>query len=316
MSPSGSDTAACSASAPCKSFARAYTVASSGAVVSVGAGVYGSQFFAGGYGGSQSQGTKTLTFRGEPGNSVRQLHFHSPNLTFDGINVDAGGAQLGDTDGATFENGGEPFTFKNGSIGNVVDQKGAMIDGPGMVFDNVRFHDVVIRTAGVHSECIFASVPEGMIVRNSTFENCAVMDIFFVYPDWWSPLPPVYGNVVLEGNNFGHPDGTYALYIAKIGTSIPSSAPVNGWRIRNNTLGGPVTSTPQSAQATSSAATPAPPQQAGTKPANTRAFESRRRRQRPTRAAVAVRLSRRRAGRARPGSSGRGSSGPTRATSW
>ena len=239
LSASGSDTAACSASAPCKSFARAYTVASSGAVVSVGAGVYGSEFFAGGYGGSQSQGTKTLTFRGEPGNSVRQLHFHSPNLTFDGINVDAGGAQLGDTDGATFENGGEPFTFKNGSIGNVVDQKGAMIDGPGMVFDNVRFHDVVIRTAGVHSECIFASVPEGMIVRNSTFENCAVMDIFFVYPDWWSPLPPVYGNVVLEGNNFGHPDGTYALYIAKIGTSIPSSAPVNGWRIRNNTLGGP-----------------------------------------------------------------------------
>jgi hypothetical protein len=240
LSASGSDSAACSASAPCKSFARAYSVAASGAVVSVGAGVYGSQFFAGGYGGSQPQGTKQLTFRGEPGNAVRQLHFHSPNLTFDGINVDAGGAQLGDSDGATFENGGEPFTFKNGSIGNVVDQKGAMIDGPGMVFDNVRFHDVVIRTNGVHSECIFASVPEGMIVRNSTFENCAVMDIFFVYPDWWSPLPPVYGNVVLEGNNFGHPDGTYALYIAKIGTSIPSSAPVNGWKIRNNNFDGPV----------------------------------------------------------------------------
>jgi chitodextrinase len=240
LSPSGSDSAACTATAPCRSFARAYSVAVNGAVVSVGAGAYGSQFFAGGFGGSQSPGTKQLTFRGEPGNAVRQLHFGSPNLTFDGVNVDAGGAQLGSSDGATFENGGEPFTFKNGSIGNVVDQKGAMIDGPGMVFDNVRFHDVVIRTSGVHSECIFASVPEGMLVRNSTFDNCAVMDIFFVYPDWWSPLPAPYGNVVLEGNTFGKPDGTYTLYIAKIGLSIPSSEPVNGWQIRNNSFGSAV----------------------------------------------------------------------------
>jgi chitodextrinase len=240
LSPSGSDTAACTASAPCRSFARAYTVAASGAVVSVGAGIYGSQFFAGGFGATQGGGTKQLTFRGEPGNAVRQLHFGSPNLTFDGINVDAGGAKLGGSDGATFENGGRAFTFKNGSIGNVVDQKGAMINGPGMVFDNVRFHDVIIQTSGVHSECIFASVPEGMIVRNSTFDNCAVMDIFFVYPDWWSPLPAPYGNVILENNTFGKPDGTYTLYIAKIGTSIPSSAPVNGWRIRNNSFGSAV----------------------------------------------------------------------------
>ena len=55
------------------------------------------------------------------------------------------------------------------------------------------------------------------------------------------PPPTVYGNVVLgRANNFSEPDGTHALYIAKIGASIPSSAPVNGWRIRNNTLGGPV----------------------------------------------------------------------------
>lgn len=227
-------------SAACGSFAAAYTAAQSGDVVGV-TGSLGSQFFAGGYLATQGRGTKTLTFRGEPGNKVRQIHFGSPNLTFDGINVDASNAMLGGSDGALFENGGEPFVFKNGSIGNVRDQKGALVDGPGIVFDNVRFHDVVLATDGVHNECIFAEVPEGMVIRNSTFTNCAVMDIFFVYPDWWSPLPPVYGNVVLEGNRFGQPVGTYSLYIAKIGTSIASSAPITGWKIRNNVIDGPVT---------------------------------------------------------------------------
>ena len=87
---------------------------------------------------------------------------------------------------------------------------------------------------------MFAAVPDGMVVRNSTFTNCAVMDIFFVYPDWWSPLPPPYDNVTLENNTFGQPDGTYSLYIGKIGTSIASSAPVTGWKIRSNRFEGPI----------------------------------------------------------------------------
>jgi hypothetical protein len=232
VSPNGSDANGCTSAAPCASFARAATVASSGATIEV-SGSLGDQFFAGGYQGTQGDINKTLTFHGQPGNKVRALHFGSGNFTFDGINVDAGGTK---TAGATFENGGTPFTFKNGSIGNVRDEKGAMIDGSGMVFDNVRFHDVVIATSGVHAECIFASVPERMVVRNSTFTNCAVMDIFFVWPDWWSPLPPAYGNVVLEGNVFGDPDGSCCgLYIG--GTGGPASnkdTSMRGWTIKNN----------------------------------------------------------------------------------
>ena len=151
--------------------------------MSVASGVYPTQFFAGGTGSSQGSGTKALTFKGQPGNAVRQIHFRSPNLVFDGINVDAQMAMLGGSDGALFENGGAPFTFKNGSIGNVADQKGALVDGRGIVFDNVLFHDVVLKTSGVHTECAYLEVPEGMIIRNSTFRNCAVMDVFFKYPD-------------------------------------------------------------------------------------------------------------------------------------
>ena len=182
LSPSGSDTAACTQAAPCRSFERAYAVAASGDTVSVASGVYPAQFFAGGTGSSQGGGSKALTFKGQPGNAVRQIHFRSPNLIFDGINVDAQMAMLGGSDGALFENGSAPFTFKNGSIGNVADRKGALVDGRGIVFDNVLFHDVVLKTSGVHTECAYLEVPEGMIIRNSTFRNCAVMDVFFKYP--------------------------------------------------------------------------------------------------------------------------------------
>ena len=54
VTPSGSDTAACTSSAPCKSLARAYAVAVSGDVVSVAAGTYPAQTVPG--------GSKAVTF--------------------------------------------------------------------------------------------------------------------------------------------------------------------------------------------------------------------------------------------------------------
>jgi hypothetical protein len=208
----------------CGSFAAAYTAAATGDTVGV-TGNLGIQKFAGGYQSTQGPGTKTLTFRGTftnagPAksqvytNSVRQIHFGSPNLTFDGINATAAG---GTTVSAVFENGGEPFVFRNGAIGDVVDEKGALVTGAGIVFDNAYLHDVQIVTDGVHLECIWAGVPEGMIIRNSRFERCDVMDLFFVYPDYWSPLPAPYGNVTLDGNYFGSPPFGYSVYIGKNG---------------------------------------------------------------------------------------------------
>ncbi len=221
----------------CPSFAAAYSAASSGDVIGV-VGSLGIQKFAGGYQSSQPAGSKTITFKGVTGNKVRQIHFGSPNITFDGINADAGGTK---TTGAVFENGGDPFVFKNGTIGGVVDEKGALVTGRGIFFDNVLFHDVIVATSGVHNECIWAGVPEGMVIRNSTFRNCATMDVFFTYPDYWVPLPAPYGNVTLEGNQFGAPKGLggnetrgYALYIGKNGQSLSNQTPMSGWRVMRN----------------------------------------------------------------------------------
>jgi hypothetical protein len=124
------------------------------------------------------------------------LHSGSANITYDGLNVDCGGMK---TQGACFENGGGATNaFRNGSIGNVVDEKAALVDGNNFTFDNVRFHDAVLRTDGAHMECVYAIVVPSFTVRNSSFSNCAVVDLFFTYGDWWSPLPPPYGNVTVE----------------------------------------------------------------------------------------------------------------------
>jgi hypothetical protein len=220
----------------CLSFAAAYNAASSGDVVGVASGSYSRQDFAGWAGGA-GRGTKAVTFNCDAGATIRQLHAGSPNLTFDGCNVDAGRAKLGGSDGAVVELGNaDNVTFRNGSIGNVIDQKGSLVDGTGMVFENVRFHDVVIQTSGVHSECRFAEVPEGMVIRNSSFSNCAVMDILFVWPDWWSPQPPAYGHVTLDGNSFGPPvPPNGSVYVG--GTGPGGDTTARAWQVTNNSFG-------------------------------------------------------------------------------
>jgi len=220
----------------CASFAAAYARAGSGDKVGV-TGRLGPQFFAGGYAATQPAGTKAVTFRGMPGNVIRQVHSGAPNITFTGLNLDAGGRQ---TQGAVFENGGgDHVVFRNGRIGNVVDEKAAVVDGSHVTLANVVFHDAVLRTDGVHMECLYAIVVPNLTIRNSRFSNCAIMDVLFTYGDWWNPLPPPYGNVTLEGNHFETPRDTnssccmyYGLYVGN--TASPAPGVISGWRVRHN----------------------------------------------------------------------------------
>jgi hypothetical protein len=224
----GSDGGTCTAVAPCKTFARAYNVASDGEVVQVAAGSYPAQDVPG--------GTKAVTFRGLPGAKVFTLDSHASNITFDGVEVDT---QFAKDSG--FENhGGDNVTFKNARIGNVTDEKAALVDGTNMTFDNVVFHDAVLATNGVHMECVYAIVVPGMTVRNSIFHDCAIMDLFFTYGDWWSPLPPAYGGVTLENNVFVHPEdlqsGGWHYYGLFVGNTGPGGGSLTNWVVRNNTF--------------------------------------------------------------------------------
>ena len=236
--------------AACGSFAAAYTAAQSGDRIGV-TGSLGTQKFAGGFQSTQPRGTKTLTFFGTPGHKVRQIHFGSPNLTFDGIAVDGG--RVAQT-GAGLENGGEGFLFKNGSIGNILDEKGALVtegvvgtSGSPIVFDNVRFHDVILRGDGVHLECMMALWADEMVIRNSRFENCAIMALSYGIADWWGSFPPPTDKVTLENNFFGKvkfdDEGCCAVYSLAIwSTQLPSGSnfgQLNGWRIVNNVVEAP-----------------------------------------------------------------------------
>jgi hypothetical protein len=214
-------------------------------------GTYPKQFFAGGAGGTQPDGTKTVSFRGEQGTVVRQLHASSPNLSFDGFAINAGGAKLGGSDGAVLELGDfDNGTLKNSTVGNVIDQKGALMDGRYMTVDNVTFHDVTQQSAGVHNECLFIMVPDHLVMRNSTFRNCSTMDVNMNYPSYWTPLPPAFGYVTLENNVFGHStNGSAWHYYGFVlgGTGPNSGAPacaqgeksasyMVGWVVRYNTF--------------------------------------------------------------------------------
>ncbi len=196
VAPTGADSGNC-LTAACASLGYAYGQAAAGDVVTIAPGSYGSQSVPG--------GSKPVTFLGQPGNKSRQVLNDADNVTYDGLNVDAGGTT---TTYAVFETGGASgVTFKNGRIGNVVDEKGALIGGQGspaplnVVFDNVDFHDVVQRGSGVHNECMYA-MAAGLTVRNSTFRNCATMDMFVKRGDWWGQQP--FGNITIENNVFGH----------------------------------------------------------------------------------------------------------------
>ena len=177
---------------------RAYNVANSGSIIEI----RGRQL-------RRPDGARAATRPSRsaawPGNKIRQLKSDADNITYDGLDLDAGGTK---TTGAVFEHGGAfNVTLKNSRVGNVIDEKGAMLGGSSstsptnLVIDNVDFHDVIAQTSGVHNECIMAHAP-GITIRNSTFRNCATMDISLGRGDWWGQPP--YGNVVLENNVFGH----------------------------------------------------------------------------------------------------------------
>ena len=194
VAPGGADSGNC-AGAPCGSLGYAYQQSAAGDVISIAAGSYGGQ--------SVPAGSKQVTFRAAPGAVVRQLGNEASNVTYEGIDINAGGQKL-----LGFFNGdASNVTFRNGRIGNIVDEKGVLLggwsstDSQHVVFDNVEFHDVTQVGADVHNECIYSQSP-GLTVRNSTFRNCATMDLMITRGSWWDQ--PTYGGLTLENNVFAH----------------------------------------------------------------------------------------------------------------
>ena len=181
VAPGGSDSGNCLASA-CRSLGYAY-----GQSAQRRRGPRGSGRLPVADGARRHEGGDLQGCRRAP--KLRQLDNGASNVVFDGLEVD----------GAFTKAAGLPqqtattSTFRNGRIGNVTDEKGALVSGTNFTFDNVVFHDVRVTDPSVHNECVYAIVVPGITVRNSLFHDCATMDLFFTYGSWWTPLPPAYG---------------------------------------------------------------------------------------------------------------------------
>jgi hypothetical protein len=100
--------------------------------------------------------------------------------------------------------------------------------------DGVYFHDFVRKTDGMHMECLHVYQASYLVVRNSRFYNCAIMDLFID-----NNGGPDLHDVVIENNFFDEPgshggslsSGSYSLYI----TPFSSGHSISNILVRNNT---------------------------------------------------------------------------------
>ena len=206
----------------CASADDAYGVASGGDTVLVREATYGRQVIRG--------GTKPLTIRNatgatpvfgttrvdasnitvagidierndDPGPYVATLEVNGANNTFDRIDVNSKFMTSAENGRQGILNSGDRNVFKNGSTFNVIDDKGALIGGTGVTFDNFDFHDVRVSNELVHNECAYSLAPN-LTIRNSHFWNCATLDLFIERGTWFGQ--PLYCCVTLENNVFEH----------------------------------------------------------------------------------------------------------------
>jgi hypothetical protein len=193
--------------------------------------------------GDQAVDAHDVAFVAKPGATLRSLDATGSRLLFSGVDIDAGGAQrLG------LHLSGDSIGFHNASVGNVHNEKGALVSGRDITIASTRFHDVTV-DEGVHNECLYAIVVPGLTLRDNLFRECATFDVFFTYGFWWSPLPDAYGDVTMTGNDFGvtrKADGSphyYSVMAAYTGngptfpTCGSSSEPqgyLTNWVIKNN----------------------------------------------------------------------------------
>ena len=228
VSPTGSDSGSCTIKQPCRTFARAYQAAAQQKLdhVLVRRGSYPRQ--------TVPSGSRRVTFKAESGTKLRGLESSASSVTFDGFDIDGAFTKQ-----LAFHSNGDSATFRNGRIGNVTDEKGALVSGRNFTFDNVVFHDVRSTNPSIHNECLYAIGVPGITVRRSLFHHCATMDAFFTYGDWWSPLPPAYGKVTLENNVFAHTykdDGSWHYYSLYVANTANGGGTLDGWTVRNNTF--------------------------------------------------------------------------------
>lgn len=239
VSPAGDDGGGCTRSDPCLTLERAYRLAKPGETVEVTAGTYGVQTIDA---GSPSPGPQKIVLRPERGARVEleALEVDATHLELRGFTVGsvttgpaAQDVVLRDVTirGGFFILSSQRVSIVGGSVGPGVDFHPMITSADGdpnpprdILVDGVLFHDWTRSNDSVHTECLQVGGGDGIVVRNSRFRNCDVMDLHVTH----FGAAPMTRNVTIE-NNFFSAAGDGGFY------AIQANAFEN-LLVRNNSL--------------------------------------------------------------------------------
>lgn len=253
LSASGSDSSGCTATSPCRSLNRAYKLAQPGQTIEMAAGTYADTSLAL---DTTKASSADVVIRPAAGASVTfssQLHVSGRHVEFRGlhfaaklwIEASAVDVTLRDNTLKNFDlysdgkQSAEDISFIGGSVGPSADENSRIAsNGPATVaspknilIDGVDFHDFTVTPgSGAHVECLQVWAVDGLTIRNSTFRNCEVFDIFLQkLPEGAAATP---SNILIENNFFDCcRSGFYSIRMA--------DHPGTSWKnitIRNNSL--------------------------------------------------------------------------------
>jgi hypothetical protein len=273
LSPSGSDLNSCTPDLPCRSLDRGYHAVADGGTVELAGGYYGCDDVTAD--DSKRADVIFRSAAGETAWTTCELSITASHLTFENMKlagIRSNSAQyvtLRNVDVTCLDE--EPFALwagtcsagvflfapaghfqmLGGSVGPTWDdtydgapgqsQIGINLAGGSaistdLLFDGVRFHDNRRIDDAQHTSCLMVGGGDGVTIRNSRFDDCAVFDLFFT---WWSFVSPQYPpatNILLENNLFSRAVGGCAGCTAGwVGVEFADYQPV--WEnvtIRNN----------------------------------------------------------------------------------
>jgi hypothetical protein len=175
-----------------------------------------------------------VVFQSAPGRTftVGGLDVYGNHVTFRDFAVNGDWTTYTGTDDVTFRNldvHGAIFTQSSsnisvigGSVGGIQDYKPLIGSWPlgthnrNIVIDGVRFHDITRTNSSVHIECLLVGGVDGLVIRNSRFENCDVFDVSIAELNDSGPVQ----NVLIENNFFDGSNGFYSLFFNDESASI------------------------------------------------------------------------------------------------
>jgi hypothetical protein len=108
--------------------------------------------------------------------------------------------------------GGSVGGIDDGSAPTIGSTYQSIVPSRDIVIDRVSFHDITRSAApDAHVQCLFVQSVDGLVVRNSSFRNCDVFDVY-VNNIGVGPVPK---NMLFQNDLFAHATGGgfYSLYV-------------------------------------------------------------------------------------------------------